>query len=74
MKRHFFFIIYAIITGLSYMVPIRARRQICYPVEDLGSNRPSDRVLQKQPPYALNHINRKLTFEPKVNKMLYFVN
>ena len=56
------------------MVPIRARRQICYPVEDLGSNRPSDRVLQKQPPYALNHINRKLTFEPKVNKMLYLVN
>jgi len=57
---------HSLITGLSYMVPIRARRQICYPVEDLGSNRPSDRVLQKQPPYALNHINRKLTFEPKV--------
>lgn len=48
------------------MVPVRARRQIVYPVEQLGINAPSDRILAQREPYALNHINRKLVMEPKV--------
>lgn len=48
------------------MVPVRARRQIRYPVEQLGVNAPSERVLAEREAYALNHINRKLTLEPKV--------
>ena len=55
------------IAALSDMVPVRARRQIAYPPETLATNAPSDRVLQKKEPHALNHINRKLTLEPKVS-------
>ena len=56
--------------ALSDMVPVRARRQIVYPLEKLGGNAPSERMLQKKQPYALNHINRKLTLEPKVRHPL----
>jgi hypothetical protein len=58
---------HSLIAALQDMVPVRARRQIQYPVPALGGNAPSDRVLQKQAAYALNHINRKLTLEPKVS-------
>ena len=51
---------------LNDMVPVRARRQIVYPLEILGTNAPSTRVLKQQEEYALNHLNRKLTMEPKV--------
>ncbi|XP_053397247.1 cilia- and flagella-associated protein 61-like [Mercenaria mercenaria] len=57
---------YSLISCLREMVPVRHRRQIVYPVENLGVNAPSDRVLAQREPYALNHINRKLTLEPKV--------
>lgn len=56
--------------ALGDMVPVRARRQIDYPIEILGDNIPSERVLQNQEPYALNHINRKLVLEPKVRHLL----
>lgn len=52
--------------ALNDMVPVRARRQIVYPVEKLGINAPSRRVLDHKEQFALNHINRKLVLEPKV--------
>ncbi len=57
---------HSLAAALTDMVPVRARRQIVYPVEKLGINAPSERILQKKQAYALNHINRKLTLEPKV--------
>ncbi|XP_067900509.1 cilia- and flagella-associated protein 61 isoform X2 [Heterodontus francisci] len=57
---------HSLTSALHYLVPVRRRRQIIYPLEQLGINAPSKRVTQNQPKYALNHINRKLTLEPKV--------
>ncbi|KAK7103337.1 cilia- and flagella-associated protein 61-like [Littorina saxatilis] len=57
---------HSLVCSLGTMVPVRARRQIKYPVEQLGINAPSDRILVEREAYALNHINRKLTLEPKV--------
>ncbi|XP_066282688.1 cilia- and flagella-associated protein 61-like isoform X1 [Branchiostoma lanceolatum] len=57
---------HSLITALNEMVPVRARRQITYPLERLGINAPSHRVSKQQECYAVNHINRKLTLEPKV--------
>ncbi|XP_019642271.1 PREDICTED: cilia- and flagella-associated protein 61-like [Branchiostoma belcheri] len=57
---------HSLITALNEMVPVRARRQIVYPLERLGINAPSHRVSKQQEFYAVNHINRKLTLEPKV--------
>ncbi|XP_076463469.1 cilia- and flagella-associated protein 61-like [Babylonia areolata] len=57
---------HSLVCSLASMVPVRARRQIKYPVNRLGINAPSERVLAQKEAYALNHINRKLTLEPKV--------
>ena len=58
---------HSMITCLNDMVPVRPRRQIVYPLDKLEGNAPSDRILKEQDVYCLNHINRKLTLEPKVN-------
>ncbi|KAH9523040.1 Cilia- and flagella-associated protein 61 [Bulinus truncatus] len=56
---------FSLITGLSSLVPVRPRRQIDYP-EGLGINGPSEQIVKKADPFALNHMNRKLVLEPKV--------
>jgi hypothetical protein len=59
------------------MVPVRRRNQIEYNFEKLGINAPSDQTLKPKynyhMPCALNHINRKLLFEPKVILFYLFV-
>ncbi|XP_073413522.1 cilia- and flagella-associated protein 61 isoform X1 [Dendrobates tinctorius] len=57
---------HSLTSALHYMVPVRLRRQIVYPLEKLGINAPSKQVSKDQSPYALYHINRKLTLEPKI--------
>uniref|UniRef100_A0A8C5KZJ3 Cilia and flagella associated protein 61 n=1 Tax=Jaculus jaculus TaxID=51337 RepID=A0A8C5KZJ3_JACJA len=58
---------HSLTSALHYLVPVRPRRQIVYPLEKLGINAPS-KAVSKDPvgSYALNHTNRKLTLEPKV--------
>ncbi|XP_074983371.1 cilia- and flagella-associated protein 61 isoform X2 [Caretta caretta] len=58
---------HSLTSALHYMVPVRPRRQIVYPLEKLGINAPSKQVSKDQLSYALNHINRKLMLEPKVS-------
>nr|XP_031530285.1 cilia- and flagella-associated protein 61 [Vicugna pacos] len=53
-------------SALHYLVPVRPRRQIVYPLEKLGTNAPSKEVSKDAVSYALNHTNRKLTLEPKI--------
>jgi len=58
---------HSLVTCLNELVPIRVRRQIVYPLDKLGINAPSERILRKQEGgYSLYHMNRKLTLEPKV--------
>lgn len=57
---------HTLVDCLNELVPVRARRQIVYPLKTLGENAPAERILEKQELYALNHINRKLALEPKV--------
>ncbi|XP_072907485.1 cilia- and flagella-associated protein 61 [Hemitrygon akajei] len=57
---------HSLTSALHFLVPVRRRRQIIYPLDQLGINAPSKRITVDKPKYALNHINRKLTLEPKV--------
>ncbi|XP_072490657.1 cilia- and flagella-associated protein 61 isoform X2 [Notamacropus eugenii] len=57
---------HSLTSALHYLVPVRPRRQIVYPLEELGINAPSKEVSKDQPCYALYHTNRKLMLEPKV--------
>ncbi|XP_037599020.1 cilia- and flagella-associated protein 61 isoform X3 [Cebus imitator] len=57
---------HSLTSALHYLVPVRPRRQIVYPLEKLGINAPSKEVSKDLMSYALNHTNRKLTLEPKI--------
>ncbi|XP_032715180.1 cilia- and flagella-associated protein 61 isoform X2 [Lontra canadensis] len=57
---------HSLTSALHYLVPVRPRRQIVYPLEKLGINAPSKAVSKDPLSYALNHTNRKLTLEPKI--------
>ncbi|NWH62763.1 CFA61 protein, partial [Geococcyx californianus] len=58
---------HSLTSALHYMVPVRPRRQIVYPLEELGINAPSEQVSKDQLRYSLNHINRKLVLESKTS-------
>ncbi|NXX77257.1 CFA61 protein, partial [Urocolius indicus] len=58
---------HSLTSALHYMVPVRPRRQIVYPLEELGINAPSEQVSKDQLRYSLNHINRKLLLESRTS-------
>ncbi|NXI25005.1 CFA61 protein, partial [Sterrhoptilus dennistouni] len=57
---------HSLTSALHYMAPVRPRRQIVYPLQELGINAPSEQVSKDQLKYSLNHTNRKLVLESKV--------
>ncbi|NXA95397.1 CFA61 protein, partial [Melanocharis versteri] len=57
---------HSLTSALHYMAPVRPRRQIVYPLQELGVNAPSEQVSKDQLKYSLNHTNRKLVLESKV--------
>ncbi|NWV86635.1 CFA61 protein, partial [Dasyornis broadbenti] len=57
---------HSLTSALHYMAPVRPRRQIVYPLEELGVNAPSEQVSKDQLKYSLNLTNRKLVLESKV--------
>ncbi|XP_049724742.1 cilia- and flagella-associated protein 61 isoform X1 [Elephas maximus indicus] len=57
---------HSLTSALHYLVPVRPRRQIVYPLEKLGINAPSKEVSKDLLNFALNHTNRKLMLEPKI--------
>ncbi|GAB1605044.1 cilia- and flagella-associated protein 61-like isoform X1 [Argonauta hians] len=56
---------HSMLTCLSELIPVTHRRQIIYP-DQLGINAPSDKILNKKPPFALTHMNQKLALESKL--------
>ncbi|NWR83036.1 CFA61 protein, partial [Furnarius figulus] len=58
---------HSLTSALHYMAPVRPRRQIVYPLEELGMNAPSEQLSKDQLSYSLNHTNRKLVLESKVS-------
>ncbi|NXH58195.1 CFA61 protein, partial [Rhabdornis inornatus] len=57
---------HSLTSALHYMAPVRPRRQIVYPLRELGASAPAERVSEDQLKYSLNHTNRKLVLESKV--------
>ena len=57
---------HTVTAALPVMVQVQPRRQVQYNTDDLGINAPRDEIVEKRTPFALYHINRKLTHEPKV--------
>ncbi|NWT29554.1 CFA61 protein, partial [Cardinalis cardinalis] len=57
---------HSLTSALHYMTPVRPRRQIVYPLQELGVSAPSEQVSKDQLKYSLNLINRKLVLESKV--------
>ncbi|NWW76308.1 CFA61 protein, partial [Climacteris rufus] len=57
---------HSLTSALHSMAPVRPRRQIVYPGEELGASAAAARLCEDQPSYSLNHTNRKLVLESKV--------
>ncbi|NXA07803.1 CFA61 protein, partial [Sapayoa aenigma] len=58
---------HSLTSALHYMAPVRPRRQIAYPLRELGMNAPSEQLSKDQLSYSLNYTNQKLVLESKVS-------
>ncbi|XP_076874175.1 LOW QUALITY PROTEIN: cilia- and flagella-associated protein 61 [Brachyhypopomus gauderio] len=52
--------------ALDCMVPVCPRRRVVYPLESWPPTHRPTQITEEQEPFALNHINRKLTMEPRL--------